>query len=224
MAKPSDFDLDAEEIVAAAVDIYREQGLDAVSMRSVSARLGVSPVPLYSRVGNKEALIDAIAEHLLTDLAPPHTAGETWADYAARWADQLRARLRPAHDSRLILGTGRDAFVEASRPLIAAMRDGGFAKDAAVQACRMIMWATVGFVAMEGAATPPPARTVRRARSGGDPAGVSAAESDELFALHIRYLIAGIAGEAGAIAGAGVTTPNTPSTTIPSSSRRGTRR
>ena len=35
MPKPSDFDLDAEEIVAAAVDIFREQGLDAVSMRSV---------------------------------------------------------------------------------------------------------------------------------------------------------------------------------------------
>ena len=82
MAKPVDFALDADEIVAAAVDIFEEQGLDAVSMRSVSARLGVSPVPLYSRVGNKEALIEAIADHLLTDLAPPVEDGETWSAYA----------------------------------------------------------------------------------------------------------------------------------------------
>ena len=56
MTKPSDFDLDAEEIVTAAVEIFEESGLDAVSMRSVSSRLGVSPVPLYSRIGNKDAL------------------------------------------------------------------------------------------------------------------------------------------------------------------------
>ena len=48
----TELELDADEIVTAAVAIFEESGLDAVSMRSVSARLGVSPVPLYSRVGN----------------------------------------------------------------------------------------------------------------------------------------------------------------------------
>ena len=69
MARPSDLDLEADEIITAAVEILREQGLDAVSMRSVSARLGVSPVPLYSRIGNKDALLDAVADRLLADLA-----------------------------------------------------------------------------------------------------------------------------------------------------------
>lgn len=197
MAKSADFALDADEIVAAAVGIFEEQGLDAVSMRSVSARLGVSPVPLYSRIGNKEALIDAIADHLLADLAPPIDDGETWSAYAWRWAQQLRTRLRRARDSRLILTADRTAFVEASRPLVAAMRDAGFAADAAVQACRLIMWATVGFVAMESASKAPPATTAgRRVRSGGDPAGVTPAESDELFALQMRYVIDGVAHDA----------------------------
>ena len=93
--RPSDFDLDADEIVTAAVEIFEESGLDAVSMRSVSARLGVSPVPLYSRVGNKDALLDAIADRLLADLAPAAADGEPWAEYAARWARELRVRLRP---------------------------------------------------------------------------------------------------------------------------------
>ena len=71
MTRAPDFELDAVQIVTAAVEIFEESGLDAVSMRSVAARLGVSPVPLYSRIGNKEALVEAIADRLLVDLAPP---------------------------------------------------------------------------------------------------------------------------------------------------------
>ena len=189
---PPVLSLEVDEIVSAAVDIFQEEGLDAVSMRSVSARLGVSPVPLYSRVGNKEALVDAIADRLLADMAPPSNDDEEWTAYAARWAEALRTRLYSARDGRLILSLRRDAYVEASRPLIEVMRNGGMAADAAVQACRLIMWATIGFGAVEGGAEPPgPPRG--KARSGGDPGGIVREEIDALFAIHIRYLIDGIA-------------------------------
>jgi TetR/AcrR family transcriptional regulator, tetracycline repressor protein len=194
MAKPSDLELDADEIVTAAIEILREQGLDAVSMRSVSARLGVSPVPLYSRIGNKDALLDAVADRLLADLAPPSGPQEPWTEYATRWTVELRRRLSRA-DSRLILAPRRDAYVQATGPLVAAMREGGLKPDAAVQACRLLMWATVGFVAMEGGVTPLPRarRTGRPVRSGGDPGGVTPQETDMLFELQVRYLIEGIA-------------------------------
>ena len=78
MNRPADFDLDADEIVSAAVEIFRESGLDAVSMRSVATRLGVSPVPLYSRIGNKDALVDAIADHLFANVTPPRVDDESW--------------------------------------------------------------------------------------------------------------------------------------------------
>lgn len=197
MTKQPDFDLDADEIITAAVEILRESGLDAVSMRSVSSRLGVSPVPLYSRIGNKDALLDAIADRLLADLAPPGNAEEPWDEYAMRWTRELRARLRGARDSRLILWPGRDAYVEASRPLVAAMRRDGFAADAAVQACRLLTWATVGFAAVESGVQPR-RRRPRGSRPGGDPGGVDAAESDALFDLHIRYVIEGIGHDAAA--------------------------
>lgn len=189
--KASEFELHADEIVDAAVEIFQEGGLDAVSMRSVSTRLGVSPVPLYSRVGNRDALVDAIADRLLEDLAPPSNDDETWNDYALRWTRELRGRLGEARDSRLIVWHGREAYVEASRPLIKAMRRDGFASDAAVQACRLLTWATVGFGAVESGVEPP-SRRRPRARPGGDPGGVDQADTDALFDLHIRYLIEGI--------------------------------
>jgi AcrR family transcriptional regulator len=192
VTKPAHFDLDPEEIVTAAVEIFQESGLDAVSMRSVSSRLGVSPVPLYSRIGDKAALLDAIADRLLADLAPPSDESEPWNEYGMRWARELRLRVRRARDSRLIVRPGREAYVEASRPLIETMRRDGFAADAAVQACRLLTWATVGFVAVETGAEPPK-RSRRLSRPGGDPGGVDAAEVDALFDLHIRYVIEGIA-------------------------------
>jgi len=216
MGRAPDFDLDADEIVSAAVEIFEESGLDAVSMRSVSARLGVSPVPLYSRIGNKEALVDAMADRLLVDLAPPGAPDEPWDAYALRWTRELRGRLRRARDSRLILSPGRDAYVEASRPLVEAMRSAGLATDAAVRACRILMWATVGFGAVEGGAEPPRAGR-RRSRPGGDPGGVDAAEADALFDLEIRYLLEGIARDAAAEE---TTTGGTTSRTTSGRSRR----
>jgi len=191
-SKQSDFDLAADEIVTAAVEILEESGLDKVSMRSVSARLGVSPVPLYSRIGNKDALLDAIAQRLLAALAPAVDDGERWDQYAVRWAKELRMRLRRVRDSRLVLWPGRGAYVEASRPLVETMRRDGFAADAAVQACRLLTWATVGFGAVESGVEPP-WRGAGKTRPGSDPAGVTPADADALFDLHIGYLIDGIA-------------------------------
>jgi AcrR family transcriptional regulator len=196
----AEFDLEADDIVATAVEIFKEAGLDAVSMRSVSTRLGVSPIPLYSRVGNKEALDDAIADRLLSDMAPAPSENEGWQDYAVRWTRALRGRVQRAKDSRLILSTNRDPYVEASRPLIEVMRADGFASDAAVRACRLLMWATVGFGAVESGARPP-ARRRQASRPGGDPGGVTRAEADALFDLNMRYVIEGIARDREAESG-----------------------
>jgi AcrR family transcriptional regulator len=201
VSRQPDLDLDADEIITAAVEIFRESGLDAVSMRSVATRLGVSPVPLYSRIGNKDALIDAMADRLFADVTPPRVDDESWGSYATRWAGELRSQLVSARESRLILSLGREAFVEVSRPLVDAMRRDGFRADAAVQACRLLMWATVGFVAVESGARPPSRpRPVQpgRVRPGGDAGGVDTAEADALFEIHIRHLIDGIARDVAA--------------------------
>ena len=196
MSRQADFDLDADEIVSAAVEIFRESGLDAVSMRSVASRLGVSPVPLYSRIGNKDALVDAIADRLFANLSPARVDDETWDCYATRWATALRSQLASAKESRLILSLGREVFVDASRPLVDSMRQDGFRADAAVQACRLLMWATVGFVAVESGARPP--NRPKRVRPGGDAGGIDAAEANALFDIHIRHLIAGIRRDSAA--------------------------
>lgn len=190
MAGRSPLSLDVDDIVDAALALLEERGLDAVSMRNVGARIGVSPVPLYARVGNKDALLDAMVDRALSGMAPEPEAGESWNAYAARWARAVRSRLTETADLRVLMGSRRPPFVEASRPLVEVLRASGFAADAAVQACRLLLWAVVGFATVEGRRPddPPPAER----RPGGDPSVITAREADELFELHMRYVLEGI--------------------------------
>ncbi|MGA8368600.1 MAG: TetR family transcriptional regulator [Acidimicrobiales bacterium] len=184
------FELDFLEIVEAALDILKEDGLDAVSMRTVAARLGVSPVPVYNRVGNKESLLSAMAEHVLADFAPRPRRDEEWQSYAMRWATALRARLRETRDFRRLLGHPRSPYIEATKPLINIIRNSGFPTDSAVQICRLVTWATCGSVLIEPGMAELP-RTTRHRRPGSDPSGVTKAEAEALFQMHLRYVIEG---------------------------------
>lgn len=192
MAGRTAFDLEPDEIVDAAIAIFTEQGLDAVSMRNVSARLGVSPVPLYNRVGNKDALLDAMADRLLVDVAPAPRASESWRHYAERWAGALRDRLSRRPEIRLLISDRRSPFVEATRPLVDVLKANGFESDAAVQTCRLLIWAVVGFVVVEAGRARGASKSSRKRRPGGDPTGVTKAEADHLYAMHIGYILDGI--------------------------------
>lgn len=188
-------ELTSEEIVRAALEIFEADGLPGVSMRTVAARLGVSPVPVYKRVGNKDALLDAMADFLLADAVPALRPGIDWRDYAIDWATALRDRLGGTSDTSLLIGGRRSAYVTASKPLVAVLQAGGFAEDAAVQACRLLIWAVAGFVVVETRRTDAPARKGARSRPGSDPHGISGAEADELFQLHLRLLVGGLEPE-----------------------------
>jgi TetR/AcrR family transcriptional regulator, tetracycline repressor protein len=196
MGRPP-LDLTTDEIVEAACAIFLESGMDAVSMRTVSAQLGVSPEPLYKRIGNKEALLDAMAKRLLVDVAPRPRSGEHWQKYAMRWAAALHDRLSTTPDVRLLIGERREPFVEASRPLAEQMQNAGLTADAAVQACRLLIWATMGFVVVEAGRHRPPTREQRGSLPGSNPTGISAAEARRLFRLNLQFILDGLARHNG---------------------------
>ena len=52
-----------EDLLDAALAIVREEGYEAVTMRSVAERAGCSVQPLYSLFGDKQALMAALCAH-----------------------------------------------------------------------------------------------------------------------------------------------------------------
>jgi AcrR family transcriptional regulator len=69
-----------DEILDAAIAIADEHGLDAVSMRSVAQRVGVTPMALYPHIGSKTALLDAMYGRIVSELLPRLSTGESWQE------------------------------------------------------------------------------------------------------------------------------------------------
>ena len=119
--------LDLEAVVDTAISLADDQGLDAVSLRRVASRLGVTPMALYRHVESKDALLHEMTERMyaLLTLPGPH---ERWWDGLAEMARSAR-RLLLAHPwaaplfARPLAGPHALALDEAMR---AALQRAGF--------------------------------------------------------------------------------------------------
>ncbi|UNS97639.1 TetR/AcrR family transcriptional regulator C-terminal domain-containing protein [Streptomyces tubbatahanensis] len=79
-----------ERVVRAAVGIADAEGMSALSMRSVAARLGTATMTAYRYVGGKDDLVLLMADTVLADLPLPHRPPGAPAD----WRDRLEAGAR----------------------------------------------------------------------------------------------------------------------------------
>ena len=70
--------LTRELILDAAEELARE-GWDSLSMRSVAARLKAAPMALYNHFADKDELVDALLDRVLSRFEP-HALTDDWAD------------------------------------------------------------------------------------------------------------------------------------------------
>jgi len=77
-------EMSVEKIVDAAVELADAEGLGAVSMAAVAAKLGYTPMSLYRYVSAKDDLVLLMQERATG--VPPHTLREVTG-----WRDRLRA-------------------------------------------------------------------------------------------------------------------------------------
>jgi DNA-binding transcriptional regulator YhcF (GntR family) len=73
-----DRELTRERVVRAAIDIADAEGLDALSMRGVAARLGVATMSPYRYVGGKDDLILLMADAAYAEASYPDDPPEGW--------------------------------------------------------------------------------------------------------------------------------------------------
>ena len=75
--------LSREQIVAAAMELADAEGLDAVSVRKIAARLGAGATSLYWHVRSKNDLFELMFDAAFADLKLPEPSGD--------WRTDLRA-------------------------------------------------------------------------------------------------------------------------------------
>lgn len=68
--------LSREQIVDVALEIVEAEGLDGLTMRRLAGKLGVAATAIYWHVGDKEALLDALAERIAARVGDIAVAGD----------------------------------------------------------------------------------------------------------------------------------------------------
>jgi TetR/AcrR family transcriptional regulator, tetracycline repressor protein len=86
--------LTEEQIVGAALDIIRAEGLAALSMRRLSRELGRSAMAPYWYVADKRELLDLVSQKLLSEVILPDPDSTPWEDRLRAVVSGIDARLR----------------------------------------------------------------------------------------------------------------------------------
>jgi AcrR family transcriptional regulator len=86
--------LTADAIVATALRIADEHGVDAVSMRRIASELRVGTMSLYHHVADKDELVELMADAVSGELLVP-------GEVLGNWREALRAIAHRTHDAFL---------------------------------------------------------------------------------------------------------------------------
>jgi AcrR family transcriptional regulator len=153
-------------VLAAARRIADREGLDGLSMRALAKELGVMPNAIYSHVGSKAELLDALLDSLLGEIQAPET--DDWREALVGIMDASRRvlvehpSLIPEFLSRPTRGPNALRLGEVCIDLLAR---GGVEGELAVQAFRSLLVHALGFAAYEAPRLKDPDREARVARS-----------------------------------------------------------
>ncbi|GAA3285819.1 TetR/AcrR family transcriptional regulator C-terminal domain-containing protein [Dactylosporangium vinaceum] len=142
-------DLSRAAIVAAALALVDEAGLDALSMRRLGRALGVEAMALYHHFPNKVALLDAVVAAITPE--PPEPTGDWRQDLTTlshRYRETVNAhpRLLPVMLSRPTRGARAAATLEAQ---YAALRRAGLDGSALLDAHRTWGSYVLGYLVVE---------------------------------------------------------------------------
>jgi AcrR family transcriptional regulator len=153
--RPPRHSLSDERILAEALALVDEAGLDALTTRALGQRLGVDPTAVYRHFRNKDELVNALADHILGGGAP--TTASTDGDGTPR--GQLRGAClalrrtllaHPAMTAIVVRRPPRGANTwAATEHALGLLRQAGFDDGDAARAYQALLYYTLGHAMLE---------------------------------------------------------------------------
>jgi AcrR family transcriptional regulator len=195
-------------VVAAARRLIEAKGMEACSMRTLVAALGVQAPAVYRRIGSKEALLALVLDDVMGDLTPPDDG--PWEAQLAELMRRLRALFARKPRLAALFAVSTPHGPNALRFIAAAatpLRRAGFTDAQASFAITALTTYVIGFTFLAASRSSGPVHrqiqaTLRRRRAA---AGADAAlavleetqrgDADRLFEFGLRHLIAGLAAD-----------------------------
>jgi AcrR family transcriptional regulator len=179
-------ELTVEQVVDAAVDVCRREGLGALTMRKLASELGLSSMNAYYYVASKAELLDLVADAVLGEVpAPP--------DEAAGWEDQLTFLFREARavllrypgvsDHLLVRSQGHPGQERLGAMAGSILRGAAVDRRTAVRTQRVFTYLLLGAVSQE----------LATAAAEEDAATIRFADDEEVFDYGLALLVDGLA-------------------------------
>ncbi len=193
--------LSRSQIVAAATKAVKGGGYASMTIRSLAAQIGVSPMSLYRYVRDKDDLLDEVVDALLEEVWRPAASEDEWRAWIAEAADNLRrflVREPAALRVYLVHPVVSKAALERMEAMLGVLGQAGLDNEAALSAYGAIHTYTIGFAAFEASRS----RSVGSEPLAGDLAGrLASFSSPRQFGEGLGYLLDGISQVAENCAG-----------------------
>jgi AcrR family transcriptional regulator len=199
-----------EKVVAAALELLDDKGIDGVTVRALAERLEVRAPALYWHLRNKQELLDEMGTTVLRRIADAlPVPGSDWRENLATYAHVLRNEyLRHRDGARTFSGTrvsDPEVVVRIKEPLYQGWTKAGLTLKEADDALDVVVAFVVGFVIEEQerlqSADTDPARYSLAERDAGlgenapliKEAGHLRGEGDQRFERHLGIVLDGLA-------------------------------
>lgn len=149
--------LSREQIIAAAIELLNTEGLEALSMRKLGARLNAGATSLYTHVANKDELIELVVDEALGQLREADPADPRgWRAAVLDFANDLRALILGQPWLASVIGElgtlylGPNAM-RGNEQVLAVFEEAGFEMSQADRAMNVVFAYVVGNSVVEAA-------------------------------------------------------------------------
>lgn len=192
-----------DTVVEAALSLVNVGGLESLTMRRLADALETQPPALYRLFHDKDALVDAMADAVLSAALGPLPEA-SWETRVGVLAGRLRAAILDQRDGARIVGgayTTRRPTLTIADSLLAAMREAGFTGEVAVWAITTVFSFVLGEALEQQGRTEVDVDEVRATFSAEDYPHLARnplpglLDFDARFAFGLRVLTAGLREE-----------------------------
>ena len=146
-AKADRIPLSRERVLAAAVALADEAGIEAVSMRKLGQQLGVEAMSLYNHVANKEDILDGMVEAVMEEVSLERE-GADWKEMLRNLILRSRANMLKHLWVPSVMETRQEIGIGVMRyfnEVLGILRAGGFSYDLAHHALHALSSRALGF-------------------------------------------------------------------------------
>src|SRR5215213_1798412 len=139
--------LSRERILAAALDLADENGIESLTMRKLGETLGFEAMSLYNHVANKDDLLDGMIDLVLAETETPSTDEDWDAAVRASALSVHHALGRHPWACNLLMAPGRvrPARLRYMDSLLGRLREAGFSADTTYHAYHVLDAHIFGF-------------------------------------------------------------------------------